>query len=43
LTFRLFSANECANICLIAKTLDVPPAELFNGWDAAADETDSDE
>ena len=31
------------NICLIAKALDVPPAELFRGWDAAADVADSDE
>ncbi|HBI42089.1 MAG TPA: transcriptional regulator [Planctomycetales bacterium] len=29
------------NICLIARALVVPPAELFKGWDAAADGRDS--
>ncbi|MHB1426764.1 MAG: helix-turn-helix domain-containing protein [Gemmataceae bacterium] len=31
------------NICLIAKALGVPPAELFQDWDAAAGSADSDE
>lgn len=29
------------NICLIARALAVPPAELFNGWDIAPGSTDS--
>lgn len=30
------------NICLIAKALGVPPAELFQGWGAVATEAESD-
>lgn len=26
------------NICLIARALGVPPAELFQGWDSALDD-----
>jgi transcriptional regulator with XRE-family HTH domain len=29
------------NICLIARALAVSPAELFKGWDAAADSRDA--
>ena len=31
------------NICLIAKALAIPPTELFNGWEVAADSTVSEE
>ena len=31
------------NICLIAKALGVPPAELFQGWGAADATEESDE
>ena len=29
------------NICLIAKALGVPPADLFSGWGTVADPTDT--
>lgn len=31
------------NICLIARALEIPPAGLFQGWDAAATDAESDE